>query len=226
MIEKIYIVNDAGLCLFSKSYKEETKEDEANLITGFLTSLDKFIQNTADAGTINEIKLQNATFKYKNYKKFKIIVKISDVSNKEEDSRKLELIGDLFLDKYEKVLDSWDGNTDVFNQFLRIIDDILNKNENDFFNFVRMFKKTLSTSKEKERYIEELTEFKNILFQRYKENDKIIKSVDNWINKIRNFKNFLIDDKDLKKLSKSFENWEKEGLKKFQAAVFDRIDSL
>jgi len=38
-------------------------------------------------------------FKYKNYKKFKIIVKISDVSNKEEDSRKLELIGALDMDE-------------------------------------------------------------------------------------------------------------------------------
>ena len=124
MIYEIYILYKENKMPLAHYYIKQLPIDNTQLVSGFLAALTNF------ASEIGERVIESLTFKTLKfvYGYFKEIFIVFIVDKPDEDliiKDKIRSVGEAFLLKYGNILDDWDGNSDVFNEFDSIVRSVI-----------------------------------------------------------------------------------------------------
>ncbi|MHA1194539.1 MAG: hypothetical protein ACTSRH_00550 [Promethearchaeota archaeon] len=143
MIHDFFIVKD-GLPLvvknFSNSNSTFCRKDSLILISGFFTALNSLSNSFEDLGNISELKLSNNNLKLsflkdKTIQNLIFIITHDDTTDGKIIREILERLSSIFLTMYRREeLLQWNGNTEKFNSFERVIEMILENFTNEIYS--------------------------------------------------------------------------------------------
>ncbi|MFX0069534.1 MAG: hypothetical protein ACFFAO_00370 [Candidatus Hermodarchaeota archaeon] len=134
MIEEFWIINESGICLFHRSINKETHEIEdrsgiqieEQLFGGFLSGLMSFTEEMASE-IIKKIELREGKFLIFTSKNLIFIVRSDlNVSDKKI-KNKIAIIKELFIEKFSKELDAFNGEISTFTVFEKDLEEIFKK---------------------------------------------------------------------------------------------------
>jgi hypothetical protein len=127
-ISEIWIINQSGVPLFNRS--TDIRVDPA-LFGGFLTAIQGFIETSFDGSHLNNLILGESqlVFLYIDPYKLFIVVRCPKKINTKEIQVGLEKIRDLFLTKFEGLLEKSVTDLDVFLSFSTDLEKLLESNK-------------------------------------------------------------------------------------------------
>ena len=122
LIENVYILDKAGVCLFQKNYAVDESEIDDNLVTSALTTVSLLMQEMMDAGEegISSIKKKGKIITLYSGKVVNGAV-ITEMDNKQI-GYNLKNVIDTFEAIYYRIIIDWDGDNTVFKPVEQIID--------------------------------------------------------------------------------------------------------
>ena len=159
----LYIIDGAGICLFSYNFKQDIEIFPSDIFSGFITAISIFSAElnenlgfTEQEGRLPAIPLSldfEIMISYVNPFIGVLVVEKKDIDQDMKDF--LNAFLPIFLKKYEKELERWNGNLRIFETFKEEIEKIFKKMELFSFQIPRM--KEISTDKnilyENENYV-------------------------------------------------------------------------
>ncbi len=156
----LYIINSAGICLFSYNFKRKLEPFEGPLFSGFITAVSRFSEELNRQLTYTETKDRipfipiNRTFEimiaYKESLTGALIVEKKDI---DEDMKLfLDDLLEEFLIKYKDILSNWDDNIVYFEHFGEEIERIFRKVTIFSFQIPRIKNGNNNNIKESEQY--------------------------------------------------------------------------
>ena len=113
ILRDIWIVSENGIVLYSRSYDKTVNEQ---LFGALMSALNTFAEEIVEGGLSN---FQLSNLRFSIIKKDRFIF-IANSNPKAKEKKALdELIGiaDKFLAKYSKILENWDSDVSVFEDF-------------------------------------------------------------------------------------------------------------
>jgi hypothetical protein len=128
-IERVFLLEKSGLCLFAKNIIDEADEDEENvdknILTGIVSGLNTFLETLTDNQGITVIKKENK----------KVIIYPSELFTgviiSQQDLISIEKLLIRFVERvesiYKSMIGEWDGNLEVFDPINRIFNNIFRK---------------------------------------------------------------------------------------------------
>ena len=122
MIHDIFIALKKGILLFSKSYIDEKKEYDDDLVSSFLTAIISFAAEMGE-DSVEAMSFKNLKFVYGIFGKLSVIFLVDKEDNEDLVKKKIKRVGESFLLKYHKILPSWKGNVSLFKDFE--VDDVI-----------------------------------------------------------------------------------------------------
>ncbi len=122
MIHHVYIIKRSGECLFSKSYGAKLLDE--GLISGFLSALQSFVTEVSGE-VIKIIRTGNIKFIYGVARDLIFVLATSEDEDEELTQQKITTLKEEFIKKFEKEIDSWNGDVSVFTSFSDEIDKII-----------------------------------------------------------------------------------------------------
>ncbi|MFX1282745.1 MAG: hypothetical protein ACFFB5_03785 [Promethearchaeota archaeon] len=127
MIRSVFIIHESGLCLFSRAYRENSKN--IDLFSGLLFAVSSFAKNMIGE-KINEIKTEHHNIYYES-KKTIVIALVT--SKKKITKRKLTMImrriSNNFVQQYEEYLKLAIIEPQIFESFSTTIDKIFQSSD-------------------------------------------------------------------------------------------------
>jgi small GTP-binding protein len=127
MIQGIYIIDNRGICILSRTYG--SIEFDENLIGGFLTAILRFsgklIKGEQDSENLQEILLRNYSILYESGGSIKVVAIVNKEDSEEKVRETLSKIGEVYTKKFGSQLQHWDGNVQPFLGFEEKLDEIL-----------------------------------------------------------------------------------------------------
>ncbi|TFF88876.1 MAG: hypothetical protein EU550_00405 [Promethearchaeota archaeon] len=130
MLEDVWILSEGGTTIFSRVYNPKVNEQ---LFGALMSAINQFAEQVAEGG-ISSFELSN--------KKFSIIRKdnflfVANASVKQKDKRvkdELKKISEKFFEEYSHILEDWDNDVSVFEDFEKKIEDSLDQTLKKFQN--------------------------------------------------------------------------------------------
>ncbi|MFX1598163.1 MAG: ADP-ribosylation factor-like protein [Promethearchaeota archaeon] len=122
MIHNVYIIRKSGECLVSRAYGSIALDE--GLISGFLSALQSFVAEVS-GDRIRSIKTGNVKFIYGGFGDVLFVFCVSQDEDETEIQEKIAAVRDLFLKKYQDILEDWDGSIATFEAFNEILDRIV-----------------------------------------------------------------------------------------------------
>ncbi|TFG00914.1 MAG: hypothetical protein EU541_00975 [Promethearchaeota archaeon] len=114
LIRDLWIVNDAGVVLFSRVYDEKI---DAQLFGSFLSAVNAFAEEL-DHGGLNSFSMEKKKITMFKEHNCLIIASSSPKYSKKEVSKELKAIANKFFETFPpKMIEKWDGDVRVFNEF-------------------------------------------------------------------------------------------------------------
>nr|HDO80598.1 hypothetical protein [Candidatus Bathyarchaeota archaeon] len=119
MIYAIWVLKSSGEPLIYKFYRKDRLTSQAPSLTGgFLTAIfDSMRVNTGEQ--LNIIEIVEIDVAYMSFKTFIVVVASDDP---EEARRFAAKVGSEFKMQYSQLLDSWTGETSIFQPFIKKLD--------------------------------------------------------------------------------------------------------
>ena len=122
LIQDLWILEDSGIVLFHRVFDEKV---DANLFGGLLSALNSFAEEISKSGLSN-FELSNKRFSLLKENNYLFIANASKKHNLKRVHKELEVIKDRFFDYYQDdVLNNWNGDTRLFNNFEKKIEESL-----------------------------------------------------------------------------------------------------
>jgi hypothetical protein len=127
-VKEFWIIKKEGIPIFSYSPKDNL---QSNLIGGFFSAIQTFARNIStpsEKNYVSAISLGDSVFNFLINNRYDIffILKSKEKLSEKVAKRHLKEIESLFLEDFEQELDSFDGDTTVFQSF-----------KNDFENYFK-----------------------------------------------------------------------------------------
>ncbi len=134
MAEELWIIDTGGICFFHRWINKETILESiekkiqikdqlfSGLLSGILTFTSKVISDK-----IEKIQMSEGKFLFFTSKNLIFIVRAKIKSSDNKLIKKIKLLEDLFLKKFEKKLDNFNGEVSSFKIFEEDLDEIFNK---------------------------------------------------------------------------------------------------
>jgi len=126
MIQEIMIINQAGIAIFYHDFIKDHKMDDKQTLASYFDIICRFTkQNFRES--LRMLTLDSYLFFFYTHKSnFHLVIKCE---NKNLDKKKLEHIAEdiieTFLNKYNEVLEDFNGEISLFNSFSDVIEQIL-----------------------------------------------------------------------------------------------------
>lgn len=133
MIKEFWIINTSGICLFHRSvdsnvYKIDTKNItiDTELFSGLLTAI---LNMYSELSSTEIQKLEGEGGKFLFFRKQNLIYIVRSQLNDDDKKikKKIEIIQNLFIEKYNKQLEEFDGNITSFSLFEADLNEIFKK---------------------------------------------------------------------------------------------------
>jgi hypothetical protein len=123
MIRSVFIIHESGLCLFSRSYSDDSQD--IDLFSGFLVAVSSFAKNMIGE-KINEIRMEQHTILYESKKSIVLALVTSEkkISNRKI-STIMRRIHNNFIEQYHDFLEQDIIEPNLFRGFSTTIDSIL-----------------------------------------------------------------------------------------------------
>lgn len=122
LIQDLWILEDSGIVLFHRVFDETV---DANLFGGLLSALNSFAEEISKSGLSN-FELSNKQFSLLKANNYLFIANASKKNNLKKVHSELEIIKDRFFEYYQDdVLNNWNGDTRLFDNFENKIEDSL-----------------------------------------------------------------------------------------------------
>ena len=130
ILQDIWILTESGVSVYSRVYNPKVNEQ---LFGALMSAINQFAEQVAEGG-ISSFELSN--------KKFSIIRKdnflfVANASVKQKDKRvkeELKRISEKFFEEYSHILEDWDNDVSVFEDFEKKIEDSLDQTLKKFQN--------------------------------------------------------------------------------------------
>ena len=133
MIKEFWIINTSGICLFHRSvdsnvYKIDTKNItiDTELFSGLLTAI---LNMYSELSSTEIQKLEGEGGKFLFFRKQNLIYIVRSQLNDDDKKikKKIEIIQNLFIEKYDKQLEEFDGDITSFSLFETDLNEIFKK---------------------------------------------------------------------------------------------------
>ncbi len=126
-ISEIWIINEAGIPLFNKSV--DNKVDPA-LFGGFLSAIQRFVEQSFEGGIINQLFLGTSKFflLHVELHHLYVVVRTTKKAKDKEITSLMERIRDLFLSHFQAILEKNQGDITEYQAFNKILEEYF-KNE-------------------------------------------------------------------------------------------------
>ena len=122
IIQDIWILDDAGIVLFHRVFDENV---DVNLFGGLLSAMNSFAEEISK-GSLSNFELAEKRFSILKKKNYLFIANASKKHNIKKIKQELEYITNKFFELYqEQVLNNWNGNTQLFKNFEKEIEESL-----------------------------------------------------------------------------------------------------
>ncbi|MFX1315839.1 MAG: hypothetical protein ACFE9T_08240 [Promethearchaeota archaeon] len=122
LLQDIWVIADSGLVLFHRVFDENV---DVTLFGGLLTAINSFAEELSKGGLSN-FELANKRFSLLKKKNYLFIANASRKHNSKKIKQELELIMRKFFELYpEHILNNWNGDTTLFNNFEKEIEESL-----------------------------------------------------------------------------------------------------
>lgn len=133
-MEELWIINSDGLCFFHKSVGEDNKQEEVKkkiqieeqLFSGLLSGILSFTSEVT-SDSIEKIEMKEGKFLFFTKKNLIFIIKSKLNTSDNKIKKKIDQLKELFIEKFEKELDEFDGNISSFQIFEKDLDDTFKK---------------------------------------------------------------------------------------------------
>ena len=130
ILQDIWILTESGVSVYSRVYNPKVNEQ---LFGALMSAINQFAEQVAEGG-ISSFEISN--------KKFSIIRKdnflfVANASVKQKDKRvkdELKRISEKFFEEYSHILEDWDNDVSVFEDFEKKIEDSLDQTLKKFQN--------------------------------------------------------------------------------------------
>jgi hypothetical protein len=129
-VKEFWIIRKEGIPIFSYSPKDNL---QSNLISGFFSAIQTFARNIStpsEKNYVSAISLGNSVFNFLVNNRFDIffILKSEEKLSEKVAKKHLKEIESIFLEDFEKELDSFDGDPTVFQSFKDDFEDYFKDN--------------------------------------------------------------------------------------------------
>ncbi|MHA1797752.1 MAG: hypothetical protein ACTSVY_04815 [Candidatus Helarchaeota archaeon] len=227
MIEKVYIINEAGVAIYSRSYKKTLQDDDL-MISGFLIAISQFAKQLTKSGAVEEIKLADILFKYKRIKNLTVIFRVSGMENDKDLDHKLSQVGNSFIKKFGPKIDFWNGNLEIFEPFTDKLDEIIQtQNEQIVLEIIDIIDEQIrKENKDIQQYLDYLKEFEVRIENIHLKNDYLQNSINEWKENIVKSKFSIFSNADFDKFKTKFEEWKSIALKEHKDKIMEKLDAL
>ena len=122
VLQDIWIITDGGISCFTRVFNKNLNEQ---LFGALLSALNIFAEEVTQGGLTN-FEIQNNRFTIMKEKGFIFVSKSSKKIKENKVNEELEKVKKKFFDKYKEiVLDDWDGDISIFEDFEKSIMDTL-----------------------------------------------------------------------------------------------------
>ena len=122
VLQDIWIITDGGISCFTRVFNKNLNEQ---LFAALLSALNIFAEEVTQGGLTN-FEIQNNRFTIMKEKGFIFVSKSSKKIKENKVNEELEKVKKKFFDKYKGiVLDDWDGDISIFEDFEKSIKDTL-----------------------------------------------------------------------------------------------------
>lgn len=122
VLQDIWIITDGGISCFTRVFNKNLNEQ---LFAALLSALNIFAEEVTQGGLTN-FEIQNNRFTIMKEKGFIFVSKSSKKIKENKVNEELEKVKKKFFDKYKGiVLDDWDGDISIFEDFEKSIMDTL-----------------------------------------------------------------------------------------------------
>ncbi|HEY0089983.1 MAG TPA: hypothetical protein VGB37_14125 [Candidatus Lokiarchaeia archaeon] len=134
MVEELWIINRDGICYFHRWINRKTEIEnitnhvqiEEQLFSGLLSGILKFTsQVTSDK--IEKIEMKEGKFLFFTKKDLIFIVRTKIHDSDDKIKTKIQMLEELFIQKFDNQLDEFDGDINKFQIFEKDLDEIFNK---------------------------------------------------------------------------------------------------
>lgn len=121
-MQDIWILNEAGIVLFSRAFNEKIKDQ---LFGSLVSALDTFANEISDGG-ISNFELSNKRFTLMRSMNVLFVVNSTKKVKDKNLKTKIQDLVKRFFNRYPiKLIESWDGDLNTFSDFKTEIDDML-----------------------------------------------------------------------------------------------------
>ncbi|MBD3230202.1 MAG: hypothetical protein GF329_18635 [Candidatus Lokiarchaeota archaeon] len=123
IIEEIWIINPSGVTIFNLSEGEKV---DPQLIGGFFSAINSFIQQLGEKNLKTLILGRSKMTILQGFKKLLFIARSKKDAKNKKILKMLNFVEEEFKKKYNDILDDWDGDTEIFLDFGKNIEEIFN----------------------------------------------------------------------------------------------------
>jgi hypothetical protein len=131
LIKQFWVINRGGVCLFNRSNKEESTqqkcvESDSMLVSGMLSAIMSFVSEVTKSDVK---KFENFDSKYLFFAENQLIFIVEAKINVPDKKikKRIKLINDLFIKKYQKQIDEFNGDVGQFKGFKQDLDELFQK---------------------------------------------------------------------------------------------------
>jgi len=120
LIQDLWIIDESGIVLFHRVFDETV---DVNLFGAMMSALNSFAEEITKSGLTN-FEVTNTRFSLLKDKNYLFIANASKNHNVEKINHELESIRNKFFEAYkEEVLAHWNGDTNLFKNFIKKIEE-------------------------------------------------------------------------------------------------------
>ena len=119
MIQAVYIINSDGLLLFEKRFTQQAKalfKKDPALLAGYIKAITSFASDLGQKQT-ESITFDKDKFLCGNFNEIFVVFYVDKTADEYILRKKMRRVADIFLLKYETVLQNWNADLNVFQDF-------------------------------------------------------------------------------------------------------------
>jgi len=121
LIEDIWVLDKAGIVVFHRTYD---KDLDVQLFGGLMSALNSFAENLSEEG-LTSFELSQKKFAIIRKNEFLFIGNAKNKTKEKEIVRELESISEKFFELYADIIETWQGDITLFQNFENEIEDSL-----------------------------------------------------------------------------------------------------
>lgn len=126
MINAIWIIRkDDSICIFHQKFHGKTIDRD--LFSGFLSGMYSFSEEVTETGGIEIMELKDMSLLYGIFSDLIFIFAVTKDEDVDYLRKKIKDISKIFIDKYDDLLEDWNGEVSIFEPFERDLNLILEK---------------------------------------------------------------------------------------------------